>query len=581
MATPDNGVAALLYGSCEVNAMVGTGQNVRIKEDTHYPFSENVHLTINTAADFPLYLRIPGWCQGAKVRVNGKPINETGRPDSYFCIERTWKKGDLVDLNLPMRIQTRTWDDNGGSESVSYGPLTFSLKIKEVYKKIDSRAAAQDDSKWQPGANAALWPAFEILPGSAWNYGLDAGTSFEVVKKPWPKDDFPFAQGAVPIELRAKGQQIPAWGIDQYGLCGVLPKSPVAATAEVQELTLIPMGAARLRISAFPVIGKRWSTEKASAWAKRWGWLRGSNFTPSTAINQLEFWQAETFDTATIDRELGFAQGIGFNAMRVFLHHLAWQEDPAGFKRRMGEYLDIAGRRGIGTIFVIFDDCWNPVYHKGKQPAPRIGVHNSGWVQDPGFLVHQDSAGLYPVLEAYVKDVMGHFARDKRIILWDLYNEPGNGDSSLALLTHVFAWGREVNPDQPLSAGIWDLDSKRLNAFQLGASDVITYHNYGGPEDQQREIDILKEERRPVICTEYMARTRGSRFGNVMPVLKKDQVGAINWGLVSGRTNTIYAWDTPMPDGAEPKVWFHDIFRRDGTPYSEDEIQLIKSLTQQ
>jgi hypothetical protein len=195
--------------------------------------------------------------------------------------------------------------------------------------------------------------------------------------------------------------------------------------------------------------------------------------------------------------------------------------------------------------------------------------------------VHQDSAGLYPVLEAYVKDVMGHFARDKRIILWDLYNEPGNGDSSFALLTHVFAWGREVNPDQPLSAGIWDMDQKVLNRFQLEASDVITYHNYGDGHSQQQEIDLLRKYGRPLICTEYMARTRGSLFAGVMPVLKRNGVGAINWGLVSGKTNTIYAWDTPMPDGAEPKVWFHDIFRRDGTPYSKDEIQLITSLTQQ
>jgi hypothetical protein len=203
-------------------------------------------------------------------------------------------------------------------------------------------------------------------------------------------------------------------------------------------------------------------------------------------------------------------------------------------------------------------------------------------VQDPGILIHQDSANLYPVLEKYVKDVLGHFGKDKRIILWDVYNEPGNGghgDSSLALLSHVFEWGREVNPEQPLSAGVWTTDLAALGKFQLENSDVITYHNYESPEAQQREIDSLGAYGRPLICTEYMARPRGSLFTNVMPVLKRNNVGAINWGLVSGKTNTIYAWDTPMPDGSIPKVWFHDIFRKDGTPFSPEEITLIKTLT--
>jgi hypothetical protein len=325
-----------------------------------------------------------------------------------------------------------------------------------------------------------------------------------------------------------------------------------------------------------------WSAKKANKWYKHRGWLRGSNFIPSTAINQLEMWQAETFDTVTIDRELGYAQGIGFNAMRVFLHHVAWEQDPAGFKKRMGEYLDIAHRRGIATIFVLFDDCWSPTNHAGPQPAPRTGIHNSGWVQDPGILVHQDSANLYPVLEKYVKDVLGHFGKDKRIVLWDVYNEPGNGghgDSSMALLAHVFEWGREADPEQPLSAGVWDSKLATLGKFQLENSDVITYHNYGSPAEQQREIDSLRLYGRPLICTEYMARPRGSLFTNIMPVLKQNTVGAINWGLVSGKTNTIYAWDRPMPDGSIPKIWFHDIFRKDGTPFSQEEITLIKTLT--
>ena len=324
-----------------------------------------------------------------------------------------------------------------------------------------------------------------------------------------------------------------------------------------------------------------WSKQKANEWYAKKGWLRGSNFIPSTAINQLEMWQAATFDASTIDRELGYAQSIGFNAMRVFLHHVAWQEDPQGFKNRMKSYLSIADKHHIGTIFVIFDDCWNDVYKAGLQPAPKIGVHNSGWLRDPGTLYHTEPL-LKDTLEKYVKDILTSFKHDKRILLWDVYNEPGNsnyGNQSLDLLRNVFTWGREVDPDQPLSAGVWNNKLNDLNKFQLENVDVITYHNYGKEPEHAKVIDTLKTYGRPLICTEYMARTRGSLFFNIMPLLKKNNVGAINWGLVSGKTNTIYAWDTPMPDGAEPKVWFHDVFRKDGTPYSEKEIQFIKSLT--
>ena len=325
----------------------------------------------------------------------------------------------------------------------------------------------------------------------------------------------------------------------------------------------------------------RWSKEKAHAWSERHGWISGSNFIPSSAVNQLEMWQKETFDPETIDRELSFAESIGFNAMRVFLHHLAWQEDPGGFKQRMNIYLKISDKHHIGTIFVIFDDCWNDVYKAGRQPAPKTGIHNSGWLRDPGSLYYAEPL-LADTLEKYVKDVMTSFTHDKRILFWDLYNEPGNsdyGNKSMDLLSKVFRWGRQVNPDQPLSSGVWKPELDDLNKFQLSNDDLITYHNYSDETEHAKAIDTLKAYGRPLICTEYMARTRGSKFANIMPMLKRKRVGAINWGLVSGKTNTIYAWDTPMPDGAEPKIWFHDIFRKDGTPFSKDEINLIRSLT--
>ena len=310
-------------------------------------------------------------------------------------------------------------------------------------------------------------------------------------------------------------------------------------------------------------------------------WLRGANFIPSTAINQLEFWQEETFDPETIDRELGWAEKTGFNCMRVYLHHVAWEVDKPGFKNRINEYLTIAEKHNIGTIFVFFDDCWNPTYSAGEQPDPKPGVHNSGWVRDPGDLL-STWPDLIHVLEAYVKDILEPFRNDKRLLLWDLYNEPGNSgyrNKSLPLLQSVFQWARQVNPSQPVSSGVWNNALSDLNKFQLENSDIITYHNYNNEIDHQQAIDTLKKYNKPMICTEYMARRNNSLFSNIMPILKEQGIGAINWGLVEGKSNTKYAWDEPIPDGSEPDLWFHEVFRKDGTPYKQEEINIIKALT--
>jgi len=328
-------------------------------------------------------------------------------------------------------------------------------------------------------------------------------------------------------------------------------------------------------------IREAWSVDKANKWYETKGWMRGCNFIPSTAINQLEMWQAETFDTVTINRELGWASSIGLNAMRVFLHHAAWQADVAGFKKRMNQYLTISNRHGIVTIFVLFDDCWNPTYKIGKQPEPKVGVHNSGWVRDPGDLLYTDPA-VVAILEKYVKDILRSFASDKRIVIWDLYNEPGNsnyGDRSLPLLKNVFTWGRQVNPSQPLTSGVWNLSLSNLNKFQVENSDIISYHNYNDEKAHKACIDSLRRWGKPLVCTEYMARKHNSRFDNIMPLLKAENIAAINWGLVAGKTNTMYAWDEPHPGGSEPSLWFHEIFRKDGTPYKSEEVELIKKLT--
>ena len=326
--------------------------------------------------------------------------------------------------------------------------------------------------------------------------------------------------------------------------------------------------------------GGRWSIEKANKWYVEQSWLIGCNFIPSTAINQLEMWQAETFDPATIDRELGWAEDIGMNCVRVYLHHLAWEIDKEGFKSRIEKYLEIADSHGIKTILIFFDDCWNATYQAGKQPEPVTGKHNSGWVRDPGDLLYQDST-LITTLEEYVKDVVTTFKDDKRIVIWDLYNEPGNhyGDDSLPLLKKVFEWSREINPSQPLTSGLNNITYIGVTNFQLENSDVITYHNYKNPENHQNAIDTLRKYSRPLICTEYMARRNNSLFQDILPMLKNENVGAINWGLVAGKTNTIFAWGEVIPDGSEPELWFCDIFRTDGTPYKQEEVELIKKLT--
>lgn len=328
---------------------------------------------------------------------------------------------------------------------------------------------------------------------------------------------------------------------------------------------------------------QKWPLARANKWYAQQGWLVGANYTPAYAVNQLEFWQQATFDVRAIDRELALANSIGMNCMRVYLHHAVWLQDKAGFKERIAEFLKTAHRNHIKIMFVFFDDCWTDTYKPGLQPVPKPGVHNSGWLKDPGNRIQTDRA-LMDTLEDYVKDILITFKHDKRILLWDLYNEPGQFDQhakSLPLLVKVFKWAREVNPIQPLSAGVHDDNEKELTDFQLRESDIVTYHSYDKPETHQRRIDSLIKVTggRPMICTEYMARKRGSTFASILPMLKKQNIGAINWGLVDGKTQTKYAWDEKNWGNAGPALWFHDVFRADGKPYDVKETELIRTLT--
>jgi len=328
--------------------------------------------------------------------------------------------------------------------------------------------------------------------------------------------------------------------------------------------------------------GGRWTAERARAWYGSQPWALGCNYTPRTAINTLEMWQAATFDPAIIDQEMGWAEDLGFNSVRVFLHYLLWQQDAGGFLRRLDRFLEIADRHHIATMFVLFDDCWDPKPALGPQRAPRRGVHNSGWVQCPGPEM-LESPGRWGVLEDYTKGVVGFFRNDRRILFWDLYNEPGNSDygsKSLPLLEKVFAWARSAAPSQPLTAGIWDeaKELAELNRFQAGHSDIITFHSYQTRPEAEKRIEALRTYDRPLVCTEYMARTAGSRFEDILPLFKAEHVGAFNWGFVSGKTQTIFPWGS-KEGSPEPALWFHDVLRPDGSPYREGEAALLRKIS--
>jgi len=347
----------------------------------------------------------------------------------------------------------------------------------------------------------------------------------------------------------------------------------------------------------------RWSEQKANDWYAHQPWLVGSNYVPKSAINELEMWQETSFDPAQIDKELEWAEATGMNTMRVFLHDLLWQQDAPGFRKRIDQFLTIAARHRIRPLLVLFDSCWDPVPKLGPQHAPIPGVHNSGWVQSPGAKALADPS-QYPRLKEYVLGVVGAFAKDDRVLGWDVWNEPGSyggGDYSktelkhddkiarvTALLPQAFEWVRQANPTQPLTSGIWDIDTSKdesavepIQQIQLRESDVISFHNYSWPEDFRSEIKWLRQFHRPVICTEYMARSAGSTFDTILPIAKQEHVGAINWGFVAGKTQTYYpweSWDHPYVKH-QPPVWFHEVLRSDGRPYRQAEVDLIRELT--
>ncbi|MEN1680436.1 MAG: 1,4-beta-xylanase [Planctomycetota bacterium] len=368
------------------------------------------------------------------------------------------------------------------------------------------------------------------------------------------------------------------------------------------------------------VVPGRWSVERANAWYDEQPWLVGCNYYPATAINQIEMWQASTFDPERIDLELGWAKSMGMNTMRVYLHDLVWAPDEQGFYDRIDAFLAICDSHGIRPFFVFFDDCHFPEPKLGEQPLPVREYHNSGWrncpARDVALRFSQGKATDEEVerLKGYVRGTMRRFANDPRVLFWELYNEPGRGrgesgnmarkkgsrssmgDRSNRLVHQSWVWAREVNPTQPIASNSEGSVGKGNIAINRVNSDIHSIHSYSPPAGLEELILEYKKDGRPILVTEWLARTRGSTVQDCLPVLKKHNVGAVNWGFVSGKSGTIWPWTSrkgrdlgkeretgntvkPGEDFPEPELWFHDLLRIDGSPFDEEEVRVFKELT--
>ena len=383
-ATADNGLCAAVYSASEVTAQVGDGAKVRVIEETKYPFEESIRFTIRTdkAATFPLYLRIPAWCKTAGVSINGRKVSAEAAAGKYIRVEREWKDKDVVTLDLPMEVSLKTWTANHNSVSVNYGPLTFSLKIGERYEKHDSSRTAIGDSLWQKNADPMKWPSFEIHPTTPWNFGLSydgavTEKTFAVKRLAWPKDNFPFTPESAPIQIITRGRPIPEWTMDRYGLCAVLQDSPALTMLPVQELTLIPMGAARLRISAFPTAsnssdGRPW---KPSPLPKRAEYLPSAShcFTSDTVDAMCDGLEPKNSSDESIPRQTwwdhrGTAEWAQYDfpvAKKISSAEVYWWDDTGHGQCRVPVSARLLYKSG---------DVW-----KSVAAMANLGVKKDGW----------------------------------------------------------------------------------------------------------------------------------------------------------------------------------------------------------
>lgn len=325
----------------------------------------------------------------------------------------------------------------------------------------------------------------------------------------------------------------------------------------------------------------RWTKDEAWDWYSAHEWLVGFNYVPSTACNTTEWWQKGTFDPETFDRELGWAKETGFNTARCFIQYIVWKDDAEGFKKRFDRFLAIADRHGISIMPVLFDDCsfgWPPQMdpYLGKQREVTPGMILPSWTPSPGVKLGFDAAER-PMLKRYVQDMIATFKDDKRVVIWDLFNEPMNRAKvgTDEFIETIFKWARDANPTQPLTVGAWIPPGEAA----LRHCDIVSYHLYGGYDTMRSVIGVYKRYGRPVICTEWMARPLVSNIERELELFKKQGVGCYMWGLVNGRTQCQYPWFNKPNDPVHEVGWFHDLFHGDGKPYRLDEILAIRRIT--
>ncbi|MCX8473179.1 MAG: hypothetical protein ORN85_05965 [Sediminibacterium sp.] len=336
---------------------------------------------------------------------------------------------------------------------------------------------------------------------------------------------------------------------------------------------------------------QQWSKEQAWQWYNNQPYLIGCNYTPAYACNEIEFWQQESFDTNAIEKELALCQKWGINTLRVYLHFLIWLNDST-YKKRIHSFLNLTTKHNIKPMFVFWDDCWNNKAIWGKQPPPKPCTHNSQWLECPGNGL-KDSLKFFPILLEYVSDIINYFKNDTRILMWDLYNEVGcqgkeyksisnEKAGSLELLKATYLLARKIRPIQPLTACFAPV-SKNMNEefyqWQTKECDVFTFHVYENYKGTFKFVEDCKKRAngRPMICTEYLARKYGSTFSEILPLFKENNIGALNWGCVAGKTNTKYPWENNTCD---PQPWFHEIFTESYQPYKQSEVNLIKLMAQ-
>jgi len=342
----------------------------------------------------------------------------------------------------------------------------------------------------------------------------------------------------------------------------------------------------------------QWTPAEANDWYVRQPWIAGSNYSQSNTLNQFDMWQQTYFDADRIDLEFKWAEDLGMNTMRVFLHDLLYKDSPGGLKGRMEKLLRLADKHKMRVIFVLFDSTGDPFPEAGPQRNPRAGVRDSLWAQSPGARGLTDSSQTERLF-SYVKEIISAYSIDKRILAWDLWNQPDNLNQGtgfatseptikyekvLALLPKLFDYARAALPEQPITSGLWKGDWSSpdklspIEKLQIERSDFISFQNYDGPQEFEKRVKWLQAYGRPVVCTGFMARTQGSTIEAILPIAEKNNVGALISSLVAGK-RLLYlpldSWQTPYID-RQPDVWFQDLFRSNGTPYRPPEVDFIR-----